>query len=403
MSSYTVSKQEPELFAVLQYGNWAGRNVRVGHGSRTYVIQKPRTNAPNPFSMTRVRVPVPPKDTVGSDSSFASTSIGNGRFDYYRTLASNKAYGKLVYEVTDVRASLALTMVDRKKTFAMIASRLGQILRVARALNRYDYAGAFKAAGLNPERGVQHVKDQRGYKGNRITGVDKTNPVTKARRKARKGGNRAKNHAGDTANAWLELQFGVLPLVEDIQKSIKVLSNTPPATTCVGRGRVNFELNNVFIDSTYPKVKLVGQVGVRHQLRVRCTNPNLLLLHELGLDNPAHVFYDAVPLSFVLDWFVPVGKYLQSWTDFTGLEVLDAFTTTFWNVTDSGPNAYTPSYRRESRAVQVSRTLGVPSFKIPRGIQYTHGLWKQATETALIAQKLIPVLDKLDRKIKLGR
>ena len=391
MSLYTRSKTEPELFAKLLFGSFIGLNVRVGVGSRTYVVQKPRTNAPNAFSMTRVRCPVPPVGTVTADQSVAllSTNPG-GRLDYYKTLAYNKAYAKLIGQVTEARSNLALNVVDYKKSFATIASRAGQLLRIARALNRYDYAGAWKAAGLNPERGVQHVKEQKGYRG-------------KGKRRTVSRSDRAKNAAGDTANAWLELQFGILPVIKDIGDAIKVLGNTPPAITCVGHGRVKIETGEFFHDSNFPKMKIEGFVGVKHQLRVQCSSPNLLLLHELGLDNPAHVLWDAVPFSFVFDWLFPVGKFLQSWTDFVGLTVHDSFTTVHWNVTDTGKQAAPSLYSRSSRAIRVDRTLGTPSFKFPTVAQYKHGLWKQATETALILQKLMPVLDKLDRKIKLGR
>jgi hypothetical protein len=40
-------------------------------------------------------------------------------------------------------------------------------------------------------------------------------------------------------------------------------------------------------------------------------NPLLRTLAQLGITNPVSLAYELLPLSFVLDWFLPVGQYLD--------------------------------------------------------------------------------------------
>jgi hypothetical protein len=51
------------------------------------------------------------------------------------------------------------------------------------------------------------------------------------------------------------------------------------------------------------------------------TNPNAFLLNQLGIANPGAFLWDNLPGSFMVDWFVPVGKYLRSLSNDFGAEV----------------------------------------------------------------------------------
>ena len=42
-----------------------------------------------------------------------------------------------------------------------------------------------------------------------------------------------------------------------------------------------------------------------------------------GLDNPTLAVWEAMPYSFVVDWFLPVGDYLSSLSAFNGIEVIN--------------------------------------------------------------------------------
>jgi hypothetical protein len=61
-------------------------------------------------------------------------------------------------------------------------------------------------------------------------------------------------------------------------------------------------------------------------------NPNTLLMNQMGFINPASIAWEAVPFSFVVDWFANVGQVLNSATDFVGLSMKNPFTTKFQHI-----------------------------------------------------------------------
>lgn len=65
---------------------------------------------------------------------------------------------------------------------------------------------------------------------------------------------------------------------------------------------------------------------VRYQATLRITNPNLFLMNQLGLINPAVVFFELVPFSFIFNWFHNLSDVLSQWSDWLGLELIDPFT-----------------------------------------------------------------------------
>lgn len=46
--------------------------------------------------------------------------------------------------------------------------------------------------------------------------------------------------------------------------------------------------------------------------RFKINNPDLLLPAKVGLTNPLSVAWELIPFSFVVDWFLPIGKYLDA-------------------------------------------------------------------------------------------
>lgn len=55
--------------------------------------------------------------------------------------------------------------------------------------------------------------------------------------------------------------------------------------------------------------------------------PALQAISQYGLNNPTLVAWEAIPFSFVFDWFVPVGNYLEMMGATAGLKFADCSTT----------------------------------------------------------------------------
>jgi hypothetical protein len=82
-------------------------------------------------------------------------------------------------------------------------------------------------------------------------------------------------------------------------------------------------------------------------LRFKLASPLRAFAAQTGFTNPINLAWEILPFSFVVDWFLPIGPYLEAFTAFEGLEFIDGSQTLFTKSrTDSavdyeGPNALT--------------------------------------------------------------
>lgn len=172
------------------------------------------------------------------------------------------------------------------------------------------------------------------------------------------------------SDLYLEYIFGWVPLFSDIFQAAMVLSRPWPSTKVrvkrTTMGSAKLSTSNYNLDRICDQGMQIGGLGVM-------VNPNLALVESLGLINPASVAWDKVPFSFVVNWIVPVGGFLNSLTDLVGWEIHDGFTSNYYRVKVSGPilvktGPWSTSYgwrERRITLVNVSRSRGIPSPIFP--------------------------------------
>lgn len=147
------------------------------------------------------------------------------------------------------------------------------------------------------------------------------------------GGHSFKSASKNTSGRWLELQYGWLPLLGDISSATDKLRKYSTATwkpLCVVRTleEVIDERKTVLTESYVNLWRTRGTHSTRVQLWYNVTDPKLHLLANLGLVNPLSVGWELVPFSFVVDWFMPVGTFLDAWTATLGCNFLSGTCTT---------------------------------------------------------------------------
>lgn len=130
---------------------------------------------------------------------------------------------------------------------------------------------------------------------------------------------RARRLVGQPARQWLEFTFGWSPLVSDIRDAVKVLRQEFPSSRCKASVSDNRYYIAPWDGSAGHNVRSNDKYTIRADVVI--TNSNALLARQLGLDNPMYVAWDAVPFSFVVDWFLPVGKFLHSFSNDVGIEL----------------------------------------------------------------------------------
>lgn len=266
------------------------------------------------------------------------------------------AYNKLVSKVKDAQMGWGENLATRKQAYSMMLHRVGTLTTAVRRLRRGDIPGFVKALGTTERPSRSKVKN--------------------------------------ASSLWLEYHFGWEPLYGDIHTACKILAADVPSSTLRGVGIEEVESHWRSTNSSgMPRLYSRNYRAITvMQGDYHVDNPNKFLLNQCGVINPVSVAWELVPFSFAVDWFLPVGQFLNSFTDFYGVSRTNEFTSRYITVEQSvivQPNRFGEKHASvRSNGVMSTRTLGVsaprPTFKLFKGFSLTRG----ATAVALLVGML---------------
>jgi hypothetical protein len=118
----------------------------------------------------------------------------------------------------------------------------------------------------------------------------------------------------DVSSAWLEARYGWEPLISDVYEAGKAWEHAHqnrPTEKVVVRMTVyknDINLSNIYNDHTRSEVfvRRFSSRTVTLHLRPTESTPR-----NIGLLDPVSVAWELMPYSFIVDWFVPIGTYLD--------------------------------------------------------------------------------------------
>lgn len=204
-------------------------------------------------------------------------------------IAREKAYAKLVGRVSD-ESQWANNLLEARKGVEGMANAIVKLVKFTRKINRFDFVGAGRVLNM-------HIPNRKRWS----------------------------QRAGDN---WLAYHFGIAPLCEDIYNGAKALSQDFSAIRVSGSGSSRKQTiiqsantGDVILDRDI--VTIITKC--RQGCAIRIVNPNASLMNNLGLTNPVAFVWEAIPFSFVADWFGTVGDVISSATDFLGMDVSHAY------------------------------------------------------------------------------
>lgn len=268
--------------------------------------------------------------------------------------AVNKARETLVNALGDSSSFGATATAERRQTFGMITQTVIRCATAAKQVRKLQFGSAAATLGLPYKERTISKRVKRGRR----------SKVVRVRRMQWAGHREVPK---TLANGWLMYSYGVKPLMDDIYNGMDVLQRPLPYNLVRGSGVgtspvVRQNVTNAFF--TYQV-----QCTVKCSAWVQVRNPNLWLANQMGLVNPAMWALEAIPMSFVVDWFSNLSQVVGACTDFTGLDVLDAwqsyrqtFTET-WQRTSFDPNPFAaPAYKKEK--VVFDRVPGIPTPRL---------------------------------------
>lgn len=218
---------------------------------------------------------------------------------------NNQAYAEARLKLKESDFNAGVALAESKRTLDLLSVSVITLLRaIAYAMNgHWSKAGA--VIGIPGWKDVPRTYTTSGGRTTR-------NPV--------RFNSRA--FAAATANRWLEYQYGWKPLFSDLyalQQNLKdgFRSNdqTFRIVRQIKRGLPKEQV--LGLDTAYYEKTLME--GVHEEIiKVvyfqKLGNAHLNTISEYGLTNPALIAWELVPFSFVLDWLLPIGTFLESLT-----------------------------------------------------------------------------------------
>lgn len=230
---------------------------------------------------------------------------------------SSRAYGRAYArfkKLVDVpTAEMLLNVVQGQQALEMMTARLFQARQIAHNLRKGRLGDAWNFITLNPTATLESLS--------RSPAGHFRFKNQKVREQMILNHQRWRTFVKDVGSCVLEIQYGWRPLIGDLVSLAQMLSTPYPSRRLKATASTRYTRTDVSIDP-YHWVERVTIVGA-----VRVNNPNLDLANRLGLLNVPYVLYDATPFSFLFDWLLPVGNFLQSLSDFAGIEFVDASVT----------------------------------------------------------------------------
>lgn len=251
-----------------------------------------------------------------------------------------QAYDRFVGKVKP-RIQMALNALEAGKSFAMIASRLIQGLRLCKSF------------------------------------LSEIASIVSSRRRRKR-----------LASAWLEFTFGWKPIVSDIYGAIELLSQEFPSTVLVSGGSSDSTIT-IPTDQWGGRNTLKQRYYRSYRLRSQIvfSNPNLALASSLGITNPLAVAWDIIPFSFVADWFFKVNTWLNSFDAMAGVSLVRPSISKLTKGDWTWSGGLYSSYGSASARARIPGGFPLPSltsrWQIP-----APSLWLAITSSALLTQKM---------------
>lgn len=257
------------------------------------------------------------------------------------------------------QAALLVNAAQGKQAWEMIANRSIQLVKAFSALKRGNLLEFARVLLLDPSTVRRHTTRQKAIK--------------------------------DPSGTWLEFTFGWVPLITDIYTSVDILQRDFELVACRGSSR----LYEYTFSGTAPFTTHVTRfVQARVRADIVVTNPNLMLANQLGLLNPAAVVWDIIPFSFVVDWFLPVGRFIKQFNDQAGIRLQNEVTTVKMDLDYKStvsawiggrPNQQFTASATANSCQRLVGPLVKPGF--PTNIKLPTGsMWLAATSVALLTQ-----------------
>lgn len=264
----------------------------------------------------------------------------------------------------------ATLTAELNSTVGTVAGIVLRAVKAARQIRKLDFAGAASTLGIPyRERTITKTRFRKRLKplqkGESVTG----GAVISRRRVFTLPTGREVTKT--LANGWLLYSYGIKPLVGDIYNAIETITRpleykelvTASATISKPESEMTTEIyrGDLYYYSRQLECTLKGKTGAF----VTVGNPNFRILSQMGLTNPAQWVIEAIPFSFVVDWFSNLSEVIGSFSAYEGLVIEDPWTSYkhIFNLKFVVINPY-ENYVSNPSGMTLTRNLRLPEVKL---------------------------------------
>jgi len=274
-----------------------------------------------------------------------------------------KSTAQLLKRMKDAKGNMAVATAEMNKTMNLVTSSATKIGKALFNIRKGNFREAAQDLGVTASRG--------------------------AIRRARQGiGSTGSARDKAIAKSWLELQYGWKPLLQSVYDAAQQVADAEAPilrgiATGWAEGFDKAEVKRVFTQSGEPTTSFERR-DCRYEYTQKCvyTVENSVAHRAAinGLSNPLSVAWELVPYSFVVDWFLPIGDYIDLLDATSGLKFKSGCKTSFEE------SRYLKDYEQKSldhfrqtgsavTRLRVERSkmtsfpsLNFPSFRLPQSM-----------------------------------
>jgi hypothetical protein len=297
-----------------------------------------------------------------------------------------KAQSKLTAKVKKHEFNLAVNAAQGKQTVDLLVGNIQKLGRSLLLIKRGRFGDAARQLGVNQGRLPLRELRKPG---------SSFRPVSR------------ELTSKDISGRWLELQYGWLPFIQDSFEASKALAAMLDyrRETFSAVAKYDEPVRNT---SASPSTHTVYSHVYGYMKYVLELSEEMSKRQSLGLEDPLSVIWEIVPYSFCLDWFLPVGSYLESAAvlpKLQGRHYSTWFSKLVSNFAGANPSVPFNTYLRirscVAHSTRMTRSVGpgAPSLVFP-----SFSTWPEAmsprrifSAVALAHQRLEPKRDFLSR------
>lgn len=265
--------------------------------------------------------------------------------------AYTRAFDNLTDVVVGESSSLGIAAVELGESVSMIAKRLDTVLAFAKAVKRRDMR--YIKVAMSSEHQMAQAKKfdewaERLTKYKRPRASFQESRERYLKRYEQFLHQKRRRDLKTTSGLWLEYWLGWAPTIGDVQTTLDVLAHEFPYEKVrglrVGKYSRSYEDDNgaTYMGGTIHKWGASARCSVKIDTHARVHNPNTYSANRLGVNNLLDIAWQAVPLSFLVDWKLGLSDQLKRMTALDGVELSQSSVATKLHWSASGSITNTP-------------------------------------------------------------